>query len=646
MANFDLQKILEAWMLATGEEKKDFDKIRIGIESDWLCHKAKNLMQTDPTGTLSAFAMRAAYNKFIKEHSFTLEDIINGAWDEIKTAWADLYNQLYVENAGPIINDTQKKIIDIINKLGEDITKEQLQENDFETVFVDAFDNFKRFNIDTFKHPHSLDNVDNPRVCGKLFFFEHYKQFIDALRSSSEDNIIVVSLIDRTNETVETEYDEKFDKFFAFGVKRNGGIVVVSDRVSYSSPSHARKTRNPSRDHYNKIEFDHLPYCNLDEIMSNTEKTTQLLLPSPDHTAKFKFCEGFDIEGYIYIATLLSIIYDKFFKGSDNWDKDCLYFSSEIKFITAAQSTDIVEVNEHSVVLPESNVTAVGYKGTEDAYNHGLFDHYIDRFPVTETLPVPTNVLATKEDMEKQAWWAVRNAQREAVLKGLSDSYHSGRRHEVATFVSNHIYENLDKIIEYAFTTDDSKPFCDYNVSDLRLHEEDDRPVLHKLYGEHADIPAIQIKSIQYGRESDWFKPSRWHNDDWRSYDDMIIDISDGSVSAWWMGDKNRSITMKVFLRTYTDLVKFLGLSSTKDLPIELQHYLYTRYDMWSRLSWAPYRGNSILSFTDPMNDIEDPWNELALGVVFYLSKTKYNEMIKKYGNKRNRSVEQYDYNR
>ena len=175
----------------------------------------------------------------------------------------ELYNQLYVENAGPIINDTQKKIIDIISKLGEDITEKQLQENDFETVFVDAFDNFKRFKIDTFKHPHSLDNVDNPRVCSKLFFFEHYKQFIDALRSSPEDNIIVVSLIDRTNETAETEYDEKFDKFFAFGVKCNGGIVVVSDRVSYSSPSHARKTRNPSRDHYNKIEFDHLPYCSL-----------------------------------------------------------------------------------------------------------------------------------------------------------------------------------------------------------------------------------------------------------------------------------------------------------------------------------------------------------------------------------------------
>ena len=46
-----------------------------------------------------------------------------------------------------------KKVKHWVVVAGEDITKEQLQENDFETVFVDAFDNFKRFKIDTFKHP-------------------------------------------------------------------------------------------------------------------------------------------------------------------------------------------------------------------------------------------------------------------------------------------------------------------------------------------------------------------------------------------------------------------------------------------------------------------------------------------------------------
>ena len=65
---------------------------------------------------------------------------------------------------------------------------------------------------------------------------------------------------------------------------------------------------------------------------------------------------------------------------------------------------------------------------------------------------------------------------------------------------------------------------------------------------------------------------------------------------------------------------------------------------MWGRISWQPYRGNSILSFTDPMNDISDPWNDYPIGINFYLSKSKYNQLVKIYGNKRSKTVNQYNY--
>ena len=115
MSNFDLQKILEAWMLATGDEKLDFDKVRIGVESDWLCHKAKQMLTKDPTGVLSAFAMRAAYVKYINEHSMSVKELLNGEWDKIKGYWNNLYKQLYVDNAGPLISSTEDKIIEVIN---------------------------------------------------------------------------------------------------------------------------------------------------------------------------------------------------------------------------------------------------------------------------------------------------------------------------------------------------------------------------------------------------------------------------------------------------------------------------------------------------------------------------------------------------
>ena len=57
----DLDRLLTAWVKCTGKEVKDFNKIRIGMESDWLCNKAMQVMKTDPTGILTGIMMRGAY---------------------------------------------------------------------------------------------------------------------------------------------------------------------------------------------------------------------------------------------------------------------------------------------------------------------------------------------------------------------------------------------------------------------------------------------------------------------------------------------------------------------------------------------------------------------------------------------------------
>ena len=55
---------------------------------------------------------------------------------------------------------------------------------------------------------------------------------------------------------------------------------------------------------------------------------------------------------------------------------------------------------------------------------------------------------------------------------------------------------------------------------------------------------------------------------------------------------------------------------------------------------WKPYDGNSILQFTDPMNNIRDPWHDFPIKVVFRMSKSKYNKLVKEYGNKRTCGVQ------
>lgn len=633
MSNFDLQKILEAWMLATGDEKLDFDKVRLGVESDWLCHKAKQMLTKDPTGVLSAFAMRAAYVKYINEHSMSVKELVNGEWDKIKDYWENLHKQLYVDNAGPLINSTEDKIIEVIKSFGETLTREQLHENEFENVFVDAFDNYSHYKADVFKNPNNLTPVTNVGVVKKLHYFEHYKQFVDALRNSTEDNIIVVAFIDRTAEKIETEYDEEFDKFFAFGIKRSGGVAVVSDRVTYSSLEHGYKTRNPARDFDQKIDYSHLPYYKYDKILKQFDKPSQLLLTSgKDGTTKF--CEEFDIEGYIYIATIMNIIYNKYFETTVGWDKEPVLFSSEVKFLTEAQSKELMIKDETAIIIPELTVTATEYKGSDNIYNHGIYDFYSKLYPVTDIVKFNSTSIATKEEMENNAWWAVRKAQSEAIKNGLQQSYSYQKEKEVSSIIVPKIINHIHSLLEYTMTTNDSKYFAKYSMD-----KEEDKPVLYKEWGKHAELDTIQVTSKQYKSTSDWFDPkyySRRYNV--THVEDLLLYNNDGSsiVNVWWSTDNScRSVDVILNFRSYTDLVKYLDFSCVDDLPIELQHWLYARVDPWSMAGWKPYNGNSILQFTDPMNNIRDPWHDFPIKVVFHMSKSKYNKLVKDYGNKR-----------
>lgn len=639
MSNFDLQKILESWMLATGDEKLDFDKIRIGVESDWLCHKAKQMLTKDPTGVLSAFAMRAAYVKYINEHSMSVKELVDGEWDKIRGYWDDLYNQLYVDNAGPLISSTEDKIIAIIKSFGETLTREQLHENEFENVFIDAFDKYDQYKADVFKNPDNLTPVTNVSVVKKLHYFEHYKQFVDALRSSTEDNILVVAFIDRTAEKIETEYDEEFDKFFAFGIKRNGGVAVVSDRVTYSSLEHSYKTRNPARDLNQKIDYSHLPYYKYDKIVNTFDKHSSLLLPSSNTEETTKFCEEFDVEGYIYIATILNIIYNKYFETDEGWNKTPVLFSSEVKFLTAAQSKELIVRDETDIILPELTCTATEYKGEENAWNYGIYDFYIDMFPVTDVVKFNFNAIATKEDMQNNAWWAVRKAQADAIQTGLEKSHNYQTEKEISRIIVPRIQENIGSLLFYTLTHNDSKYFDKYSMD-----KEEDKPVLYKEWGKQAELDTIQVTSKQYKSTSDWFE-SKYYSNRYtvRYVDDLALYNNDGScvVNVWWEHDNNcKSVDVTLIFRSYSDLVKYLKFESIDELPLELQHWLYARIDPWSMAGWKPYNGNSILQFTDPMNNIIDPWHAFPIKVVFHMSKSKYNKLVKEFGNLRTCGVQ------
>ena len=530
-----------------------------------------------------------------------------------------------------------------INNFGHSITREDIEKEPTEKIFTDAFEKIKYFKKDTFKAIES-DNSCIPKISNKLHRFEYYQQFIDALKADSSDDIIVIALIDRTSDISDSEYDEKFDKFFAFGIKHNGGIMVISDRTTFGSPETIYKSRNPGRDYYNKVDYSHLPYHRIDEINKATGYSTQLLLAAPD--AKEEFCSEFDLEGYIYITALLAIINDRYFKNHDSWENTISYFSTDIKFLPAAEVALLPILSDTIICQPENNVRANDYTGSDNIHNHGIFDFYIDRFPVTDVnalIPARTAVVvASKEYHEALAWWRVRKAQATAIKQGLQASYTRERRAWIHDLIKNSMAYKAEEFLEYAFTHPDNKAFDKYDKQ--QRDNEENLPYLADAYANWEDLDTIQVKAYQHKSRGDYYSPGRFYNSSDRLYmgDNLVVDKSYHAVKVYFSDDSDlRSIDINIKLRSYTDLVRFLDFKDKTDLPIELQHYLYTRTSYCTKAGWLPYTGNCILHFEDPMNEINDPWNDECFEITFHMSKSKYNKLVKQYGNKRPKEVGQ-----
>ena len=418
--------------------------------------------------------------------------------------------------------------------------------------------------------------------------------------------------------------------------------MVISDRTTFGSPETIYKSRNPGRDYYNKVDFSHLPYHIIDKIQEVTNHSKQLLLPAPN--VKEEFCSEFDLEGYIFITAIIAIITDKYFKDNTNWESKVSYFSSEIQFLPAGEISKLPVVADTIIPQPENTVRAEDYAGSDNIHNHGIFDFYIDRFPVTDVnalIPARTAVVvADREYHEALAWWRVRKAQSVAIKEGLKKSHTRERREWIHNLIKNSIAYKAEELLEYAFTHSDNKAFDKYDMQHSKGYEH--LPYFPDLYANWEELDTIQVKSYKNKSTGDYYKPSRHYSSEDRLYmnDNLVIDKSYYNVKGFFLDDSdNRSIDVNIKLRSYSDLVKFLGFKDKYDLPIELQHYLYTRTGYCTKMGWIPYTGNCILHFEDPMNEIEDPWNDECFEITFHMSKSKYNKLVKQYGNKRPKAV-------
>lgn len=624
-----LNEIFDLYLDATGKNPTD-GSIRLGYESDSACVNAASYLKEDPTGFLSAMSIRNAYRKVIEERSFTVEELLDGTWDEVKPKFEKLTKAIYESEVGQLCDNFFNLIVKHCKVIGKDFSKKYIESFiNIEDIIVKAIDRFNSKNY--FQHEKFSEGETkinkNVKILPRLYNFQYLKSFVDQMKQSKEDNFICIALIDRTYEKIENDYyDNHFDSFFAFGFKNNGVVFTVSDRVTWDSPEGAFKTRNPGRNFRDKIDFSWMPYVNLDKIKSSLQNINQLLLPfndSIDNTQGNNIIDLFTDSNIIYSVLIMTLIYDRYFcKEIEN--KCRKYFSDEIKLISHSSRALALKDELRLPILP-NDIKANSYQFDDNIYSNSLYEYLIDMYPLKVQTPVLNNFIGDEETAQKYIWWNVRKQQAEYIEECLKNGYWE-KEHKIINWEANQVIKNLKSIIEFMIDNPDKDCFTT-NYKTYFAKQDDPRPLFWKEYRDKENVETYKLTT---SLNDDIFNHSGYQK---------IIQTKYGDIKYSCYGNRNyitfiddnasRKGEIELILRSHSDLQRFFNLKN-EELPKEIRKHFYAVSGYCSKLAWEPYTGNSILDFTDPMNDIRNPFDNIGCVITIYLSKSKLKQFKRK----------------
>ena len=622
-----LNEIFEAYLVATGKDPTN-DSIRLGIESDFLCHRAKDYMNVDNTGLLSILTMIEAYKTFIKEHQCTIEDLINGEWNDLKPKFDRLRKLLYEGEVGEVYNKFINLIIKHASVLGKSYTKEDIEKiKKIENIITKAIEKFN--NKYSFKHEKFSEGEikinKNVTILPRLYRFQHLKLFVDKMKNESEDNFICMALIDRTNEKIEDEYyDNNLDSFFAFGFKNNGVVWVVSDRVTYDSPEGAFKSRNPGRAMRDKIDYDWLPYYKLDKIKQSNEHVNQVLLPFNDNAREsgYNIVDLFDDEGIIYSTLIMTLIYNKYFCNSIE-EPNRKYFSSEVKALPNLVLSLVLK-DELQIALPSNDITASSFMYDDNIYSNSMYDYLIKQYPLKVEVPVLKSFIGDRKEAVKYVWWNVRKQQKDYIETCLKEQDNYEGRKKLEDWQQINISKNIKSIVKTIIETPDRNGFKDNYKNSYYNDKNDKRKLFWEAFRDDDKLDTYSLKTFENEHKQSFARYDGYTETD---YGNIYYSLYGTRNYIWFANDNDRKYCeIELILRSHSDLEKFFNIAN-EEIPQVLRKHFYSRSSACTLYSWKPYTGNSILEFTDPMNEIKDPFEDFGCHISIILSKSKLKQL-------------------
>jgi len=553
----------------------------------------------------------------LDEIDFTF-DVSNSTDEEFEKA---VLRRDIVKQVSELKDDVEKRVyeplIEIVNNhdffKGEEIDREKVPSD----IILNVSDWMEKDHLKKYVLKQGNSEIPkepiNFKVSTDLYLSNNINYFVDNFNKEYNDDVARVTVFFKIEKCVEYSY-------FMFVINYKDHVIAYSDLPLTPNPHMCGASRNPRRKMENKHCYCWLPYTLIDELDDIRKDSTTIAKTENDvefHKLNWK---RFGQPQRMYTLLVIRNLIENLSEGEGK-----LLVSAQKYYNQKLLEGDKIEVDEWS----DNDETFTNWKESNKENVKEIIDNMVENSDSKELMKTSYDIvvkndlydesmLAPIELHESHAKWIAvtnyaNNIQKEVGKRLYMYGSHSiddekprkEAREKLSSMLDNNLEAILKKLLisdELLFVTNDSKyGTFSSDKEDVLLNFE----FKERKKDDYFDLPSFSLGS-KYG----------WSFVTKEEEECPIIPKYKGSTEYSFK------------IRHYSQLMYLLDCKR-EDLPRYFRCYK-THY-------MVPYKGNSILNNTHPLNKVYDPassMNPNGILIRVMISKRGRNKIVKELGGK------------
>lgn len=640
-----LNEALELWVALTGVDpmNRSFNLQSYHVQQTY--EQLNEAQKLDPTGLTTAMLLRAFVEEWTLEATYSANDLLNRPG--LVQSEIEKMRKVIAVLERPEVKEPTDEFLESLKKAVEhyeidDQDTDELLNDQFEIAYLrrDAMQAIK--NLSSHQFSRGEPSGDPIKYGKKIYQFWNVNSLIREI-AGTPMSAVVLSLI---------RDPEAYHSYFVFAIRNGGNISVLTDKTTWDHPAQKGMQRRPDRKFAERAFRYHFPYNLMEFCLGGDDR---IHIPRQEGLVRYNTeaivlgkMNQVPAHSMVWLVMMLKLINDRYWVENDR--APALSYTGEMAVYPKAlkeATTHLPVLRSKLLELPklaakdithDRLIKTQGWARKPTAFNEWMVDRYGDQVPEnvlnlvgdhdlfllpsgeareltkkeekkreddwhTELAGVerfrgldPTE-FGTRKQLVKDAEWTARYNQAKVVSE-LAKMEFERERDKVLKWFEDRVCKNKPKIL-HAVAAGEFRSVAQTMGGAFDMSKEVNENILRLVW--RPDRSTVH----HWGRTV-----IRFGEFDGRHGPMCCITGQRASVFGWMTPMVPQALAALAGCRV-------------EDLPWGLQRYYVNE----------PYHGNSILNRLDPMDWVpKNPWKNLNLRVIVYLTKRAFNGLRKELG--------------